>query len=113
MRSALEEHTRKSWSLGPGPLPRAALARALKPLDAPELLRSLDALSLGLPPRGVQAETMPERLLRLAQALDAAVQGGGPQALNTDGEDGTTPEDGPGAARGGRNGSGSDDQGEA
>jgi len=75
MRSATTEHLRKSLGLGPGPLPKLALARVLKPLDAPDLVRSLDTLLLEQVPRGAAAEAIHERLLRLVQALDAADPG--------------------------------------
>lgn len=78
MRSATVEHLRKALGLGPGPLPQAALARALRPLDAPELIRSLDSLAAEAPPRGYNPETLADRLLRLAAALDSL----GPDRVN-------------------------------
>jgi hypothetical protein len=82
MRSATVEHVRKAQGLGPAPLPQAALARALRSFDAPELIRSLDSLASEAPPRGYYAETLADRLLRLAQALDSL----GPDRLNNGAE---------------------------
>jgi len=71
MRSATLDHLRKSLGLGPGPLPRGALARVLRPLDAPELMKMLDALQTDQAPRGNTADALAGRLLRLVQVLDA------------------------------------------
>ncbi|MGH7443150.1 MAG: BatD family protein [bacterium] len=71
MRSAWGVHARKSLGLGPGSLPRAVLGRMLKPLDAPELSRVLDALFTEQPPRGADPALLASRILSLAQALDA------------------------------------------
>jgi BatD DUF11 like domain len=66
MRAATVEHVRVALALGPGPLPRLALTRALRPLDAPELIRTLDALFTGQPPRGGNAQQLSEGLMRPA-----------------------------------------------
>lgn len=82
MRSAVVEHLRKSLTLGPGPLPKMALERALRTLDAPELLRTLSGLLAEQPPRGTPSGPLVERLLRLVQVLDSMdqglIHGGGP-----------------------------------
>lgn len=71
MRSAVGAHLRKSLGLGPGALPKADLLRALRPLDAPELARALEALFVEAPPRGAEPKALATRLLALAQALDS------------------------------------------
>jgi hypothetical protein len=99
MRSATVEHVRKSLALGPGPLPRLALVRALRPLDSPELARSLDALFSEQPPRGGDAQELADRLLRLAQTLDAVDRGllgggiGAASEVSDEPDDDSSPDD--------------------
>jgi len=99
MRSAAVEHVRKSLALGPGPLPRLALVRALRPLDAPELIRTLDTLFAEQPPRAGDAQQLADRLLRLAQTLDAVDRGllgggvGGASGVNDEPDDDSSPDD--------------------
>ncbi len=72
MRSAAVEHIRKALALGPGPLPKAALTRMLRPMESPELARTLDSLGFEEPPRGSDPKAVAGGLLALAQALEAA-----------------------------------------
>jgi hypothetical protein len=69
--AALERFKAACGSPARRALPKGTLAAALRTLEAPELLRTLDWLDTEVPPRGADPEETVERLMRLAAAVES------------------------------------------